>query len=503
MADFKVIFNNNSMPPFVKVANVINTVLPPVSQNTITVPGRYGAIPFGNELGARLISIEVILFSDALDNMPFYARQLAQWLYYTEPKRLELQDNVGKYYMAMFTGDSSIEELFSVGRTTLNFTCYDPLQYGDEMTVPINTTDVTKVSNLGTAPSYPIIKFKVNKNLTGLTVVGSDDYVDIGSPLTVDDTSTDYEPYALKDYLTSFGGWTQSSGVPGATVNVALSEWEIWDNSVFRIREAWKDASGWHGGAIEKQFTKSVQDFECIVPVHFNGKQNRGRGNIQTNIKTLDGGYLMRISYKDGSLTATECAVTVDLFNSSGDAKNVFSYKIPAKYQDFVGCVYASRRGNKWTFILRRKVGEGGRAWATSTEGLQTLKTGYYTDSSKTYMKQANVIQLVLLSYDRWEDNEGSKNDKLRNYMSIYNVFIKNLEKYTPQANKIPTIIYSGDEITVNCRTGEVFKNDDYFMDFLNPNSTFICFDQKNNALQIIPEGSIESGEVIVQPSWY
>lgn len=502
MSDFNVIFNGASMPSFLKVVKVHQSILPTITQNTLTVPGRYGAVPFGNELGARVIDLDVILFTDRLDNMPMYARQLAQWLMYNEPKKLLLSDNPGKYYMAMFSGDSTIDEIFTIGRTTLSFICYDPLQYGEEERTPINLNGETQITNIGTAPSYPMIRFKVNQNLTGITLVGSDDFVDIGSPLTVDTTPQEYEPYVFKDFLTSYSGWTQSNGLPGATINLDMDAWEIWDNSVFRINsDRWVDGSKWHGGAIQKSFGTSAQDFECIIPVHFNGKNSRARGNIQTNILGENGQYVFKISYKDGSLSNTECAVTVTLLDGSGGEKKVFDYKIASKYRDFIGCVYVTRKGTKWDFKLRRKNGKN-YDWGSS-KGLQTLKSSSYVDTKKKYMQPIKTVQLAILMYGNYKDEEGSKKDEKRNYMSIYNVFIKNLKQYKPSPNTTPMIIYSGDEIAINCETGEVFKNDDYFMDFLNPNSTFISFDNLHNALSVLPEGCIQEGEVILKPAWY
>lgn len=502
MGRYRVLYNNIAMPGFCKVVEVRNSILPSISQNTLTIPGRIGAYSYGNEIGTRVIEIDIIIFSDRPNNLPMYSTQVAQWLLYNEPQKLILEDNITRYYMASFTGDSTLEELATIGKTTLTFVCYDPLQYGAETTIPINLSGMTKVTNVGTAPSFPIIRFKVNKNLTGLTVVGRDDFIDIGNPMTVDTTVEDYEPYAIKDYLESYNGWTQSSGVLGGKIDVPISEWEVWDNSSFRIPISNFKSAGneWHGGCIQKQATNEVQDFEFIAPIHFNGKDNRSRAQLQTNVLDNTGSSLVQVTYKDGSLNGSECIVTVDLRNG-GTKQNVLNYKIPAKYLDFVGSVYITRKSNKWTIKLGRK-NSSSLLWSTG-KGIQFLTTKSYVDSGKKFMQKAKYVQFACMIYATLKDEEGTKNDLSRNYMAFYNVYLKDLKPYNPSEDKLPIIIYSGDEITIDCNTGEVYKNDEYFMDFINPTSPFIKLDNLHNGINILPEGCVSNGEIVVKASWY
>lgn len=505
MGRFRVSFNGIILPNNIRVKDVRHSILPPVSQNAITIPGRAGALPLGNTIDVRKIEMDIVILAPNEREMPKYASILANWLLYDEPKKLEIEDmvNLGRYYMAMYTGESSIEELSRAGNTTLTFLCYDPYAYTTEEEITFSPQEVIRLSNLGDTPIYPKIELKINKNLTNLTFVSSKGYVDIGKPLGVDDTTDEYEPYIVSDGMNSLAGWTQSSSIYGGYVDVPLSGWGVRDNQSFIIRDWTNEGTSWHGGCIQKQGLRSINDFQFIAPISFNGKSLRAKGAIQTNVLNENGGYLVTVQYKDDNSSANMCHINVRL-HGGGSVYEVLSYAVPTSYVNFTGAVYVTRKSNRWYIEVKYKTGSGGVAWTSGDPGkLITIKTASYVDGAKKYISKAKSVQIACMMNGQYKDGDEDKNKNfLRNDMKFWNIYLKDITPYFQKDNVTPTIIYAGDTIIVDNETGEVYKNNELFMQFLDPTSPFIRLDKEENGLSIAPENCYSTGKITYTPKF-
>ena len=518
MPRYNVSFDGELMPRFMSVVKVDNSILPEISQNTISVPGRVGSFCFGSEIGTRQIDIEVIIFADKQNQLPKYAREVARWLMHDRPKKLELGDNPGYYYYATFTGGSALEELSKIGRATLSFMCYDPLLYGGEITTYHERGGSFSIKNLGTAPTFPIISMKANKRMTGFSVVGRNEFVEVGKGLGVQDRPVDKDPYVLDEHFVSLNRWTQAPGMAGDGVSIDLEKpaWEIYEGTSIRINESsWKEnGSEWHGGGLESDWGTPAQDFEFVAPVYFDGTLARSRGMIQTNIKDSSNRILASVQYKRSSIDMQSLRIEVILYNSRGQGTVAVSTGLFGADAKFIGAARIRRVGRRWNVAIERRysgsINDEAQAgeWKDKT-GLRQIDSRTFTDGDGSYsnpIKKAQVGMFMWGDYEKGKpktEHEEEVLAMLRSPMLIYNVFVKNLNHNEVSSGVSETIIYPGDRIVINCEEGAVYKNGQYFMNHLAPKSTFIKLDNYFNGLRIDPADGFSEIVVTTTPKWY
>lgn len=520
MSRYNIMFDGKPMPNFMKVVKVDNMILPTISQNTMSIPGRIGAYYFGNEIGTRQIDVEVIIFASKKNELPKYARQVAAWLYHDEPKKIEFSDNRGYYYYASFTGTSSIEELSRIGRATLSFICYDPLLYGRESVTMLNRGGQHVIGNLGTAPAFPIISMVATTDLTGFNVISKDEYIGVGKGLDVQESPKPKDPYVLNEKFVSLNAWTQAPSLAGRGVSIDLqkSAWEIYEGTIARINEeSWKNTgSEWHGGGLERDWGSPTQDFEFVAPIRFDASKPRSRGMIQTNLKDSSNRLLMSIKYVDGSIDSSNLKITVSLYTTSGEERVVYSYETYNNI-DFVGCVRVKRTSTRWDISLEMSSGHTGRdevdfgKWQTSG-GLRQVDSNFFVDTKSVYNTPVQKAQIGILMWGNYIEGKPPKEhqeevlEEGRNTMLIYNVFVKSLSLESPESLPNHTsqyIIYNGDNIVVNCEEGAIYRNGQYFMNYLSPKSTFLKLSEASNSIRIDPVNGFKDITVSFTPKWY
>lgn len=520
MSKYTITFDGQPMPSFMKVVKVDTMILPNITQNTMNIPGRIGSFCFGSEIGTRQIDVEVIIFAEKRNELPKYARQVASWLYHDKPKKIEFSDNRGYYYYASFTGGSSIEELSNIGRATLSFVCYDPLLYGEEYVETFEKGGSQIVGNLGTAPAYPIITMKAKTDLTGFSITSKDEYIGVGKGLSVQDSPKPKDPYVLNEKFVSLNAWTQAPSLAGKGVSIDLqkSAWEIYEGTSARINEgSWKNSGReWHGGGLERDWGSPTQDFEFVAPVRFDHTKVRSRGMIQTNLKDSSNRLLMSIKYIDGSIDTSSLKVEVALYTTSGNERVIYATYIDGD-AEFVGCVRVRRESTRWNISLEKSSGHNGRdeadfgKWQTSS-GLRQIGSEFFVDTRSEYNSPVKKAQVGILMWgDYVEGKKGSDHEEEvlpehRNDMLIYNVFVKSLSIESPDSLPDHTasyIIYNGDTIVVNCEEGAIYKNGQYFMNYLSPKSTFIKLSNASNSIRIDPVNGFSDIKVSFIPKWY
>lgn len=127
-----LLFNGKELSDKFIIKAVETDVLPPVSQNKVSVLYRPGTIDLGNTLGERIINVTIMVVGDNIKDLRVLVRELAEFLYYEEDKQLILTDEPDKYYNAKISGDTRLDELLRYGETTLQFVCSDPFAYSLE-----------------------------------------------------------------------------------------------------------------------------------------------------------------------------------------------------------------------------------------------------------------------------------------------------------------------------------------------------------------------------------
>lgn len=128
-----------------------------LAPRTLAVPGRPGAVLLGSELPPRVLTVR--LFLDAGASMTPEQRSEARhtlygWLVAPEGGELSLSGEPGLTWRdAVVTGVSDWDSLFEDGSCEAEFTCFDPVAYGDAA-----SSTGTAVTVGGTWSTWPVVE---------------------------------------------------------------------------------------------------------------------------------------------------------------------------------------------------------------------------------------------------------------------------------------------------------------------------------------------------------
>ena len=114
-------FNNKDLN--VIIQKVHRSILPPIQNNRINIPGKDGTTQVRTTKGDILLSVDIALLGTSRADYLEDCETLAKYLYFDEEKELILPDEPYRTYMAKLDGDTSMEEFYQDGTGTLNFIC--------------------------------------------------------------------------------------------------------------------------------------------------------------------------------------------------------------------------------------------------------------------------------------------------------------------------------------------------------------------------------------------
>ena len=214
-------FNDIDIPTFVNVNSIVNSILPPISQNTVKVNGRAGVLDFGNEINPRIITVTITIIANDQMDLKTKTRELAEWLYYEEEKPLIILDELDKYYMAKITQNTDLNEILHVGQGQLSFVCTQPFAYGQEQIFNFNPSEpiAYPFNNTGGTDTYPKMKFEFIEDTTEFAIVTDEEFLIFGKPLDLEnEIAKDPNPLVLFDDMSSTIGWTSANKIDGGTI---------------------------------------------------------------------------------------------------------------------------------------------------------------------------------------------------------------------------------------------------------------------------------------------
>lgn len=550
MAEFAgIYFNERPIPDFVRVIAINHSILPPISQNTLTIGGKAGAYDFGNTVGTREISVDIAIVAPEENMMPSLLEQLSAWLYYDDAVELILGDNPNRFYVAKFTGDSDISESFRLGTGTLTFTCSDPYIKGLEREYIIPETyngDVLELTNTGSAETFPQMSFEMTQDVTNFSVVAGEDFIDIGSPLAIDadaNTKVDAGGWALKDYLKSTNGWTLPVSQYGGIITGTM---EIYSN--VEMRQSGLDygtGSAWHGASMVKPLAQSVTDFEAqytfridtdahykfigtVVPkkdlVMRSGSaskyKNKGTAkkgttyNVQSKAKNgwykLENGYYIQsgssyVTFKAETYLADKMGRNQFMLNDSNGyplfvasvrdatakSRNLRAEVVlinGSKKQVILDKVVPSIHNNLdgyWIIKRQKNVWYASLYNYTDDGGSTRIFYVRWADTAKTYGRAVTQAQVGVMAYQK----------NTATYMALKDIRVKTLDTQV-KTNEIPLILRAGDVLEIDNETGAILKNGQPFYEYLNPASTFIKLRSGVSGLVIAPYDAFTNGTV-------
>lgn len=292
-----LIFNDIDFSDLIRVLDVKRSVLPVKQDYTLEVPVRHGMYYTGYKYGERSIDVDFALITKDTTEYFSQLRILADALNVDEPCKLIVGDELDKYYYAVPSSDSAIDQVVNIGKGTITFICYDPVAYSDE-TVSFtgdNTTGKTQIENNGTLDVPPVISVGFTKDAHFLQVTNFDrKTILLGTPPNVDNQNVTPSPVVLKDDCTTTANWIDSGNVLDShdvqrevmgTATVNRYGTGITGN------DYGQSDRGWHGCAKRRNLPMPIQDFDVNLEIAFDSKDTGVSGSGGTGNTATSGEY--------------------------------------------------------------------------------------------------------------------------------------------------------------------------------------------------------------------
>ena len=163
-------YNGRDFSPYV-AAELVEPAGHALEPRTVRVPGRPGAVLLGCELPPRVLRVRLHLDAGATlaaDERSAVRHTLYSWLVAPAGAELSLPGEPRLTWRgAVVTGVSEWDELFEGGSCTVEFTCFDPVAYGEEAS---STEELLEVG--GTWETWPTVTLTAR---AGVSVMVGDD----------------------------------------------------------------------------------------------------------------------------------------------------------------------------------------------------------------------------------------------------------------------------------------------------------------------------------------
>ncbi|HCT0360855.1 TPA: phage tail family protein, partial [Staphylococcus pseudintermedius] len=258
---------------------------------TEKVPGRAGGIVSSRELNGYEFDLPLIARNDYLvgrKNHDEILNELTKFFNYNEPVKLQLSKKNWFWY-AYFDGPI---EVVSINNGFVQFKIQvvltDPYKYSATGNKNTAISDSISVVNAGTADTPIIVEARALKDSTNFIIAKDErNYFMIGKSEDANKVTKDIEPFVFNDefhttglsnwrYMpndTSFGNLLDGGDAMGGKFKLSKERESIypenWGNNT---------QTNWHGPAIYKSLTKSVQDFRIRFKVSIHQGLGIGTG---------------------------------------------------------------------------------------------------------------------------------------------------------------------------------------------------------------------------------
>ncbi|SFX82851.1 putative phage tail component, N-terminal domain-containing protein, partial [Thermoactinomyces sp. DSM 45891] len=444
-------FNNQDLPPFVVVKDIHLPILTPVKQTTSEIKGRAGSWDFGNELEDRVISADITIEADSLSDLLQKVRDFGEWLYYTEAKPLQLLDDPDVYYLAKLTGDTDLNLLLSIGQCRISFLCTDPYAYGNEKEVLFQSGSV-EVENQGGVDTPPLIEMEFTEPTTEFSIFNGAQNLYFGQPAHTDSKVENIptQKLVIDDDGSSIAKWTSGIAMDGGTVTGSFES----NGEEIRVADYGK-GEGWHGPAKIKVFPQPLQDFSVEARVGFTTLAMEGHGGRVGRIEI----YLLDVNNNRIGKMAL-CNFTTAMNRPTMEARTGTlddgHYFVNQDLEGlflarFSGRISISRIGQMWNFKMNRGGFVTAQVWSNQ-----------YFDTESLHQTPIAGIQIHI--------GARGENDPYTNaYFDLVRVFEENVIQ-----EETPNVFEKGDQLQIDCASGEVLKNGFPFYSSLKPSSQFL-----------------------------
>ena len=189
--------------------------LPERVNTTIDMPSSNGEIYVGYKYGKKLIKVPFFIDARVNNNYTQIIRELKNILHTDAESKLFLPNESDKYYWAVINNFTSNEIYRGVGKGEIEFICFDPYAYSDEIKLfEADTNKIITIENEGTADTPPIINIGFNNDACFAQVSNWDGRsILVGNRPTVDNVNSKTSNVVINDKCEVTTDWLPSGNV--------------------------------------------------------------------------------------------------------------------------------------------------------------------------------------------------------------------------------------------------------------------------------------------------
>jgi predicted phage tail component-like protein len=474
-----ITFNNIYLKDyFSKIKKITRPLIPEQELTTVVIPKRAGALLVNRRDGVRVVTVTFVMYEKDLEALQKKFDAVKPHLIVDEPAPMTFDDQPGRTYYAMISGNTDIDQKFVIGENEIQFVCLDPYGYGPDKTAN-TTTGKLSVDVDGNKETFPLYEFTFKQPSTAIAVQKDGKRLLVGIPENVDLTTVNPRSLFLHDDMSSLTNWVESTaGVDGGTITGNMA---IQDGSRF-YPSSYGTGSGWHGPARHRVLSKDLQDFEAELTLTQNNAFADRLGRVEIYLTDGSDHVIAKLAMKDiskdfsnnhgevrlGTLGGGEYLVSKDS-NNSGWWNNFTGGKI-----------FFKREGKRISGRIAR-VDQDGHEF--------NIQYFDFYDRNNDFQRPFRRIRVHIGANGTAGPTTQTMDD-----IKIYELNVVNEQS-------IPIIANIGDVITVNMADGEVRKNGYEFPIALNYLSHFIPLQPGENTVEIFPNGKADT-KVTYQDRW-
>lgn len=268
-------FNGRSLTAFaadndceIIVTGVSRGLTPSFNFATAEVAGRAGGYVLGRSVGARSITVEIVVKCDTASATRAVEKALASWLATEVSAPLVFDDEPTSYFAAQFADANYFGEYGPIRSGSISFTASDPYIYDSALTIEDIEKGSTLIDNTGGVAAWPTARIPITSDATFLAMQVDGKRLLIGSPARADVATVATSRVDLSDDLSSMSGWSVGTNAQGGAVAGTMAS----DGSAFSpLFSGGSFGSGttWHGPTVRRALANTTNDFTAEALVRF------------------------------------------------------------------------------------------------------------------------------------------------------------------------------------------------------------------------------------------
>ncbi|MCA1058121.1 phage tail family protein [Rossellomorea aquimaris] len=319
----------------------------PIKRNLLYVPHRPGALIESTTRDIRVIEQPITINGKDRYDVRRLEEDLADWLITSDSKPLIFDDEPDRIYYAVVDGSLDIEDMARFGKGTITFICADPNKYGEyHGNLYTNFTSPILLRNNGTESTPPSFRFVLSKPTSFLDIIGDEDYMRIGQPVSVDETPFNKYTRLLTGNGENMTGWSSALFSPDGGTNSGTM---LADGYDYYVNDFGSGAS-WHGPTLSRSTSQVASDY--LVRAYFNvGNDSKQRARTEIYLLNSSSEVIGKIAVV---LRKSTGGVDVEINLRNGQNSKYIVSK-DWKYSDFFGYMDIMKEGQKFVMSISQQ----------------------------------------------------------------------------------------------------------------------------------------------------